>query len=137
VREFVLDASFALSWCFEDEVTTETESLLTALQNEQATAWVPGIWRFEMLNGLSKGITRERLNRNEAFLMLQEILELPIRVSEVPADDKLLELALLHNLALYDASYLSLGQAPALPVATADGKLQEAARSVGLQIIRP
>ena len=120
MREFVLDASFALSWCFEDEVTTETESLLTALQNEQATAWVPGIWRFEMLNGLGKGITRERLNRNEAFLMWQEI-ELPIRVSEVPAHDKLLELALLHNLAIYDASYLNLGQAPALPVATADG----------------
>jgi len=38
VREFVLDASFALRWCFEDEATAETESLLAALQNQQAIA---------------------------------------------------------------------------------------------------
>ena len=35
MREFVLDASFALSWCFEDEATNETESVLTTLQNQQ------------------------------------------------------------------------------------------------------
>ncbi len=90
-----------------------------------------------MLNGLGKGVTRQRLNRNKALLLWQEIQALPIRVSEVPADEKLVEMALLHNLAVYDASYLSLGQARALAVATVDGKLQNAARSVGLQVTWP
>jgi predicted nucleic acid-binding protein len=112
VKEFVLDASFALRWCFEDEATAETESLLTALQNQQAVAWVPGIWRYEMLNGLGKGVTRQRLNRNKAFLLWQEIQALPIRVGELRVDEKLLELALQYNLAVYDACYLSLVPPP-------------------------
>lgn len=69
MREFILDASFALCWCFEDEATTETESLLTRLQDQEATAWVPGIWPHEMLNGLGKGITRGRVERQKAFLL--------------------------------------------------------------------
>ena len=51
MTEFALDASFTLHWCFEDEATAETESILTLLQNQQATAWVPGIWAYEVLNG--------------------------------------------------------------------------------------
>jgi predicted nucleic acid-binding protein len=56
---------------------------------------------------------------------------------DVPVNDKLLELALQHNLAVYDASYLSLAVARSLPIATGDGKLQSAAASVGLQVIKP
>jgi predicted nucleic acid-binding protein len=52
-------------------------------------------------------------------------------------DESLLELALKHNLAVYDASYLSLVQARNLPLATVDGKLQEAAEGAGIQVIRP
>jgi predicted nucleic acid-binding protein len=36
---------------------------------------------------------------------------LPIRVVDIAVDEKLLELALKHNLAVYDASYLSLRRA--------------------------
>jgi hypothetical protein len=35
VREFILNASFSLHWCFEDEATATSESLLTALQNQE------------------------------------------------------------------------------------------------------
>lgn len=49
MREFILDASFALCWCFEDEGTTQTESALTRLQNQEAIAWAPAISRFTML----------------------------------------------------------------------------------------
>jgi predicted nucleic acid-binding protein len=98
---------------------------------------VPGIWRYEMPNGLGKGVTRQRLNRNKAFLLWQEIQALQICISEVPADEKLLELALQHNLAVYDASYLHLVETRELPIATVDGKLQEVAQSIGFQVIKP
>lgn len=137
MREFVLDASFALCWCFDDEATPQTESTLTSLENQEAIAWVPAIWRHEMLNGLGKGVTRSRLTRDKALLFWQEIQALPIRVVDIAVDETLLELALKHNLAVYDASYLSLAQARRLPLATVDGKLQQAAESVGIQIIRP
>jgi predicted nucleic acid-binding protein len=137
VSEFILDASFALRWCFEDEATAQTESTLTNLQNQEAVAWVPAIWRHEMLNGLGKGVTRTRLTRDKALLFWQEMQALPIRVVDIAVDETLLELALKHNLAVYDASYLSLAQARRLPLATVDGKLQQAAESVGIEIISP
>jgi predicted nucleic acid-binding protein len=137
VREFVLDASFALCWCFEDEATPQTESTLTSLENQEAIAWVPAIWRYEMLNGLGKGVTRGRLTRDKALLFWQEVQALPVRVADVAVNETLLELALKHNLAVYDACYLSLTQARRLPLATVDGKLQQAAESAGVQVISP
>jgi predicted nucleic acid-binding protein len=84
VREFVLDASFTLHWCFEDEATDATESILTLLQNQEALAWVPTIWQYEILNGLGKGVTRGRIDRQKAFLLWQEIRELPVLVVDAP-----------------------------------------------------
>ena len=51
-------------------------------------------------------VTRGRIEREKAFLFWQEMMELPVRVIEIAVDEKLLELALKHNLALCDASYL-------------------------------
>ena len=136
MREFVLDASFALCWCFDDEATPQTESTLTSLENQEAIAWVPAIWRYEMLNGLGKGVTRGRLTRDKALLFWQEVQALPVRVADVAVNETLLELALKHNLSVYDACYLSLTQARRLPLATVDGKLQQAAEGVGVQVIR-
>ena len=137
MREFVLDASFALCWCFDDEATPQTESTLTSLENQEAIAWVPATWRYEMLNGLGKGVTRGRLTRDKALLFWQEVQALPVCVADVAVNETLLELALKHHLAVYDACYLSLTQARRLPLATVDGKLQQAAESVGVQVIRP
>jgi hypothetical protein len=101
--EFVLDASFTLHWCFEDEATPASDAVLTRLQNQTDSAWVPGIWPHELLNGLGKGITRKRPpqappasaprkrpERHKAFSLWQEIRALPIRVIEVPVDEALL-----------------------------------------------
>jgi predicted nucleic acid-binding protein len=137
VSEFVLDASFALCWCFESEATTKTESALTSLENQESIAWAPAIWRYEMLNGLGKGVVRGRLVREKAFLFWQELQALPVHLAEVVVNETLLELSLKHNLAVYDASYLSLAQASRLPLATVDGKLQQAAERIGVQVIRP
>jgi predicted nucleic acid-binding protein len=135
--DFVLDASFTLHWCFEDEATLASDAVLTQLQNQQDVAWVPGIWPHELLNGLGKGITRKRIERQKALLLWQEIRALPIRIADTPVDEKLLELALQHNLAVYDACYLSLAVARGLPIATGDAKLQTAAQNSGVGIIRP
>ena len=88
-------------------------------------------------NGLGKGVSRGRLTREKALLLWQEMQALPVRLVDVPVDEKLLELALQYNLAVYDASYLSLAQARKLPLATGDGKLQQAAESAGIQAIKP
>jgi predicted nucleic acid-binding protein len=98
---------------------------------------VPGIWPHELPNGLGKGVVRGRLERPKAFLFWREIRELPVRIVDVPTDETRLELALQHNLAVYDASYLRLALTRNLPIATADAKLQNASASAGIEIIKP
>ena len=58
-----------------------------------------------------------------------------MRIAETSVDRMLLELALEHNLAVYDASYLSLAMAHRLAIATVDRKLQVAAGKAGVEII--
>jgi predicted nucleic acid-binding protein len=135
--EFVLDASFTLHWCFEDEATPASDTVLTSLQNQADSAWVPAIWPHELLNALGKGITRSRVDRQKAFSLWQEIRALPIRIIEVPVDEALLDLALRHNLAVYDASYLSLATSRSLPLATSDDKLAAAAQNAGIRVLKP
>jgi hypothetical protein len=59
-EELVLDASFALHWCFEDEATGGTETVLAALQNQETTAFVPAIWMQEVLRQAPRGVGQLR-----------------------------------------------------------------------------
>jgi hypothetical protein len=87
VKDF---ASLTLCWWFEDEAA---EAWLTQLQNQEALAWAPGLWPYEVPNGLGKEFTPGRIERQRAFLLWQEIRELPLRIVEIPIDRKLLNLA--------------------------------------------
>lgn len=135
MNEFVLDASVTLHWCFEDEASPSHEALLTVLQNQEGVAWVPNIWRYEVLNGLGKGVARARLSREKALLFWQEIQQLPIQIADIPGDQRLLDLSLRHNLSIYDASYLRLAAILAHPLATSDQKLATAAVAGGVSLI--
>lgn len=62
---------------------------------------------------------------------------LPIHTIYAAPDEPLLELALRHDLSVYDASYLRLALGRRLSIATGDRKLQAAADKTGLGIIEP
>ena len=48
---FIPDASVSLGWCFSDEATPYTESLLDRLTGGEEVA-VPSHWPLEILNGV-------------------------------------------------------------------------------------
>jgi hypothetical protein len=50
---------------------------------------------------------------------------------------KLLDLAVVHNISVYDACYLQAARLDGLPLATNDHDLQEAAESYGLMVMTP
>jgi hypothetical protein len=56
---FVLDSSIALTWCFKDEETAETQRVLDLVLESQIV--VPSLWHFEMTNILGLGL-RSRKN---------------------------------------------------------------------------
>lgn len=64
---FVVDASATLPWCFEDEATAWSESLLDLLSRGEQ-AYVPAHWLIEISNGLLTATRRQRIMPGRAEL---------------------------------------------------------------------
>jgi predicted nucleic acid-binding protein len=135
-RRLVLDASVAVAWCFEDETTRLTESILDRL-SAGTEALAPAIWPMEVANALLLAERRKRITTAQVTGLLRGISKLPIRVETVPlarAFEQVLSVARQQELTEYDASYLELALRESLPLATLDAKLRRAARSAGVAL---
>jgi predicted nucleic acid-binding protein len=131
---FVLDASMALSWCFEDETTSETEAVLDQLGKDHAI--VPSLWELEITNALLVAERRGRLTEAQTTRYVSLLAALPINVdTSGPAMTTLLALGRQHGLSSYDASYLVLAERDGLALATLDDKLRRAANTAGVVLL--
>ena len=132
----VLDCSVAVSWCFEDEASPETDAILDRVADEGAI--VPALWHLELGNVLIQAERRKRLTAADTTTRLELIADLPIVTDdETPARAlrEVLTLARTEGLTTYDAAYLELAMRKGLPLATKDTALAEAARKGGITII--
>lgn len=133
---FVLDASIALSWCFADEASAHTWSLLERLQEE--TAYVPSLWALEMSNILILAERRKRISYAHVVQSLELISNLSIQVDEETsyrAFHETIQLAYKEKLTSYDASYLELALRLGIPLATKDKALAKIAKKLGVSLI--
>ena len=135
---FVLDTSTAMSWCFEDESDPYADSVLDALND--AGAIVPGLWVLEVANVLLVAERRGRIDRGQSEVFLTLLMELPIYVRDSVEIHHALDLLRLGgelNLSVYDSSFLLLARQTALPLATRDKRLAQAAAQARVPIFRP
>jgi predicted nucleic acid-binding protein len=133
---YVVDASIALTWCFEDEVTTETEAIGTRVDAEGAV--VPGLWRLEVGNALLLAERRRRIDRHGVEERLALLSALPISIdaeTDPRAWNDTILLARAERLTLYDATYLELAIRIDATLATLDRALKRAARHVGVAVV--
>lgn len=133
---FVLDASVALAWCFEDESTPFVQSIIARLESERAYA--PAHWAIEVGNGLLVAERRKRVSSVKADALRGLVGELPVVLAAPPRADQLgndTKLARVHGLTLYDALYLSLAARRAVPIATLDRELIRAAPAAGVTLL--
>lgn len=133
---FVLDASMTLAWTFEDETTEQTRAVARRALAEGVV--VPQHWAHEVANGLIRGERRNRtgLHKTAAFLA---------RLDDIPTDIDLLDprrvflnvvsLARAFRLSAYDAGYIELAQRLGVGLATLDGPLASAAKTVGVEMV--
>ena len=130
----VLDCSAVLTLCFEDE--EYAEKLLQYFSENKATA--PEIWPLEICNSLLTAVNRKRLVKAEANHFFDLISALPVKIiaayKSLDSYASVYELAGKYKLSAYDASYLSLAMDKALPLATLDRKLIDAAELAGVEI---
>ena len=134
---FVLDASYALTWCFPDRATPNTDAALQRMESHSDTARVPWVWQVEVANALGKAVSRTKIPLPRALEIWDELLLLPIRQVAIQSIPELLNLAVKHNLSVYDTCYLQLALISNLPIATNDEKLKRAAEASGLVAIVP
>jgi predicted nucleic acid-binding protein len=136
-RDFVLDSSVALAWCFKDEAAPETNALLQSLTGH-AVAHVPTLWFWEVTNSIAVAERRGRITATESQQRISFLITLPIAVemgAHQHAWTGTLMLARQHRLAIYDAAYLDLAQWLGLPLATVDATLRRAAQSAGVALL--
>jgi predicted nucleic acid-binding protein len=136
-KRFVLDASVAVAWCFEDEATKFTENVLDLLSGG-AEAVVPAIWPVEVANGLLNAERRKRILLAQVTALLQRIAGLPIAVLPIDparAFEHILPVARQQSLSGNDAAYLELALRQGLPLATLDEQLRRAAKSTGVVLL--
>ena len=138
MSRFVLDASVALSWFFEDEESAYADSVFEALDSSEAA--VPGIWPLKVSNALIMAERRGRISTAKSDEFLKSLTALPIDVYAVSQREifhQALALARNHRLTVYDASYLGLAVQEGLPLATIDDKLHQVASAIGIQVFQP
>ena len=131
----VLDCSIALTWCFEDEASPETDGLFERVRDEGAI--VPGLWYLEVSNVLLQAEKRGRIGIGDVMTRLDLIAELPISVDQqttVRAWRETLMLARSEGLTTYDATYLELSVRRGLPLLTKDNELADAAKRLGIAV---
>jgi predicted nucleic acid-binding protein len=134
---FVLDASAALPWCFEDEFTPASSALLSRAQAGE-TLIVPAHWPAEMLSALLRGKRRGRADDAQVLSLLRELSLLPISVQPPASLSKLAALKVTAErleLNAYDAVYFELARTTGLPLATLDDALIRACRAEGVEVI--
>ncbi len=134
-RAFVLDASVALGWAFNDESSPYADRVLDSLT--ESVGIVPFLWPLEVGNGLLVAERRGRLTHADTVQFLNLLMDLPIRVETQPLGlifGEVLELARKEGLSSYDASYLETAMRQGLPLATQDSSLLDAASRSGVRI---
>lgn len=134
--QFVIDNSVVMAWCFQDQTSKYTESVLDRLQTSEAYA--PAIWPLEIGNVLLVAERKKLLSKADVTRFLALVRGLPIAVEQEGPDRMLTEILALareHQLSTYDASYLDLAMRLGLPLATQDKALCAAAKKCSVLLV--
>jgi predicted nucleic acid-binding protein len=130
---FVLDASVAACWAFDDEDHPRAALALDRIRSDPAL--VPSLWWFEVRNTLLVNERRGRLTESDTTAFLRALARLTVTIDRVPGEESVLSLARRHRLTVYDAAYLELAQREGVPLATLDGMLERAAQAEDLLLL--
>lgn len=125
----IVDASVALTWCFDDEMRPETDAVGRRILEEGAI--VPTLFHLEVANILLAGERRKRITREEVGRRLERIGKMPFKVDDetiARSWDTTLALARAETLTVYDAAYLELALRTRSQLASLDRNLVAAAR---------
>lgn len=132
----ILDSSATLAWTFPEERTAAILDLFAIVADHGAV--VPELWRIEVANTLNVSIRRGRISKANRHGILADLENLPISIDCETKNHtwkRTLELADIHRLTVYDATYLELAVRLSLPLATLDEDLRRAAQQENIPLL--
>lgn len=135
MKNFVLDASITLAWCFSDEATPKSVSILEQL--ETSTAFVPTLWPLEVGNVLIGAERRKRITYSQIAEFIALLEGLNIRHDDETSArgfHEILSLSYSEKLTTYDAAYLELAMRLGLPLVSKDSQLCSVATRLGVAV---
>ena len=139
MSRFVLDNTVTMAWCFTDEATEFTETLLSRLSDLTDSALVPALWLYEVVNVVELATRKGRITEGKARAFLESLGDLPIEIENLARTqmfDSARALASKCKLSAYDAAYLELAVRHKLPIAALDRDLAKAAKAVGVKLLQ-
>jgi predicted nucleic acid-binding protein len=124
---FVVDASIVAAWFLPDETSEIADRALEMLETDDAIA--PDLLSHELRNILISAEKRKRIDQDAVFSILLRFTSLPLTLVSGSDHITIMRLAKKYSLSAYEAAYLALAVSRAIPLATSDKKLANAAAS--------
>ena len=139
MSRFVLDNTVTMAWCFSEEATEFTKTLLSRLSNLTDSAVVPALWLYEVVHVVELAVRKGRIPGEKALAFLESLADLPIEVENPSRTQVFVTVRTLANqyqLTAYDAAYLELAIRHKLPIASLDKALSRAALAAGVNTVQ-
>jgi len=139
VNSVVIDASLAVYAAIPSPKHEQAVQLLEGLIENDIAIFVPHLWFCEVTTGIRKSTILSRISPNTALDALQAVLSLPV---EVIGEDADLYIQAYHwaeklgHLAVYDAVYLAIAERLKADFYTADRKLFNRCRDIGIAFVK-
>jgi len=136
---FALDCSVTMTWFFDHEASSQTDSLLESLAGEDQ-AVVPQHWLLEVANVLLAAEASHKKLPAESMEYLTLLGRLAIATDAETGHyvaTSTIALGRKHRLSSYDAAYLELALRRGLALATLDRNLRKAAAAEGVPLLPP
>lgn len=137
ISSFVVDVSVGIAWVHPSQASPDTDRLLEAVALNVMVV-VPALWFLEVSNVLLVAQRRNRLTATQRQIAMGVLSRLELTVDEEGsryAFGRTSELAENHGLSIYDAVYLELAVRHALPIASRNEGLNQAAKKCGLTVL--
>jgi len=125
-----------MAWCFVDEASGDADDVLGRLERE--TALAPAHWPLEVAYALQTAEHCGRLDATDPPRLRALLAALPVEIAPLElatAIGGVLETGRTYDLSAYDAAYLDLAAARAIPLATIDGRLRTASARAGVELV--
>lgn len=137
MKNFVADASVAISWSSPTQATEATDRLLDDILGG-ALPVVPPLWLYEISNALLLLCRRKKITAadySEARLLLSRLRFSIDSEGMGFVATRVADLALEHDLTVYDAAYLELAIRQRIPLASRDRNLNLVAQRLGVVLL--